>query len=80
MQMKKIPTGFPRRIALAMSALTIHTSTMVSHGQEDLSKPVITREMKKDADGKDVPYMYIDGIKVHETEITKQSAPPIVTP
>jgi hypothetical protein len=48
--------------------------------QEDMSKPVITKEIKKNEKGEDVPYMYIDGIKVHEEDVTKQPLPPVVTP
>ncbi|MGJ8698073.1 MAG: 3-keto-disaccharide hydrolase [Verrucomicrobiaceae bacterium] len=47
----------------------------VALGQEDMSKPVITVEKKGDA-----TYMYIDGVKVHETDTTKQPLPPVVTP
>ncbi len=64
----------------AIAALALTATTLLCHGQEDLSKPVITTETKKDADGKDVLYMYIDGIKVHELDNTKQPAPPIVAP
>jgi len=64
----------------AFTALVLTATTLVCHGQEDLSKPVITTETKKDADGKDVLYMYIDGIKVHELDTTKQPAPPVVAP
>lgn len=64
----------------AITALVLTATTFVCHGQEDLSKPVITTETKKDADGKDVLYMYIDGIKVHELDTTKQPAPPVVAP
>ncbi|MEO5712431.1 MAG: DUF1080 domain-containing protein [Luteolibacter sp.] len=64
----------------ALAALALTATTLVCHGGEDLSKPVITTETKKDADGKDVLYMYIDGIKVHELDTTKQPAPPIVAP
>ena len=70
----------PNRYSLALAALALTTSTLTSLGQEDMSKPVITTETKQDADGKDVLYMYIDGIKVHETDITKQPAPSVVTP
>lgn len=66
--------------ASLLTALTFATSTLVSLGHEDLSKPVITTETKKDADGKDVLYMYIDGIKVHETDASKQPLPPVITP
>jgi hypothetical protein len=48
--------------------------------KEDMSKPVITTEVRKDAKGKDVVYMFIDGIKVHEEDVTKQPLPPVVTP
>lgn len=47
---------------------------------EDMSKPVITTEVKKDAKGKDVVYMYIDGVKVHEEDPAKQPQPPVVKP
>ena len=73
-------TRIPNRYCLALSALAMTTSTLTSLAQEDLSKPVITTETKQDADGKDVLYMYIDGIKVHETDVTKQPTPPVVTP
>jgi hypothetical protein len=72
--------NFPSLHSAAALALAFMTSTTVSHAQEDLSKPVITTETKKDADGKDVLYMYIDGIKVHETDPSKQPFPPIVNP
>ncbi len=64
----------------AIAALALTATTFLCHGQEDLSKPIITTETKKDADGKDLLYMYIDGIKVHELDTTKQPAPPIVAP
>jgi len=49
------------------------------HAAEDMSQPVITKEIRKE-NGKDVPYMFIDGIKVHETDTSKQPLPPVVTP
>jgi Domain of Unknown Function (DUF1080) len=49
-------------------------------GHDDLGKPVITTETRKGEDGKDVLYMFIDGVKVHETDVTKQPLPPVVTP
>ncbi|MFC7339184.1 DUF1080 domain-containing protein [Haloferula chungangensis] len=52
----------------------------LASAHEDMSKPVITKETKKNKKGEDVPYMYIDGIKVHETDVTKQPLPPVVTP
>lgn len=48
--------------------------------QENMSKPKITVEIKTDAKGKKSTYMYIDGVKVHETDTTKQPLPPVVTP
>jgi len=56
----------------------IGVGAAVAH--DDMSKPEITSETRKDAKGKDVAYMWIDGIKVHETDITKQPLPPVVTP
>jgi len=41
--------------------------------------PVITKETKIE-NGKEVLYMFIDGIKVHETDPAKQPQPKIVTP
>jgi hypothetical protein len=73
-----LPSSF--RAAATLSALAIAITTAISLGHEDFSKPVITTETKKDAKGKDAPVMYIDGIKVHETDLTKQPAPPVVTP
>lgn len=49
-------------------------------GHDDLSKPFITTETRKGEDGKDVLYMFIDGVKVHETDVTKQPLPPVVSP
>lgn len=41
--------------------------------------PVITKETREE-NGKKVDYMFIDGIKVHETDPAKQPPPPVVTP
>ena len=74
-------THFSRFSALSAPHLPRDTRFLLPcSAQEDLSKPVITTETKKDADGKDVLYMYIDGVKVHEIDPTKQPFPPIVTP
>jgi len=77
----------PRNVQLAMfnptttiAVLILSASTLVCHSQEDMSKPVITTETKVGPDGKDVLYMYVDGIKVHETDVTKQPLPPVITP
>jgi len=64
---------------LSSAALLIFAFGSVASGQEDMSKPVITKEIKKE-NGKDVPYMYIDGIKVHEADQSKQPLPPLVVP
>lgn len=60
--------------------LTLMAASSISNAQDDLSKPVITTETKKGEDGKEALYMYIDGIKVHETDTTKQPLPPVVKP
>ncbi len=66
------------RVFLSLSALV--ASSLSALGHEDMSKPVITTETRKGEDGKDVLYMFIDGVKVHETDVTKQPLPPVVTP
>jgi len=63
---------------LTIAALAVCSPAARAH--DDMSKPVITRETRKDPKGKDVPYMFIDGVKVHETDVTKQPLPPVVTP
>lgn len=65
---------------LSALAVTMLGTSIPCPAQDDLSRPVITTETKKDADGKDLLYMYIDGIKVHETDPLKQPFPTIVTP
>jgi hypothetical protein len=71
--------SFPNSTAL-IAALAMTASTPFSHAQEDMSKPVITTETRKGEDGKDVLYMFIDGIKVHELDTSKQPLPPVVAP
>lgn len=56
----------------------ISPSIVLAH--EDMSKPVITTEIRKGQDGKDMTYMFIDGVKVHEEDTSKQPLPPVVTP
>ena len=43
------------------------------------SGPEIRKEIKEQ-NGRKVEYMYIDGIKVHETDPEKQPQPPVVKP
>ena len=64
----------------AITAIAMTASTHLSHAQEDMSQPKITTEVRKDNEGKDVLYMFIDGIKVHETDTSKQALPPVVAP
>ncbi len=42
-------------------------------------EPVIRKETREE-NGKQVEYMFIDGVKVHETDPTKQPPPPVVEP
>ncbi|MDB4730421.1 DUF1080 domain-containing protein [Akkermansiaceae bacterium] len=56
-------------------ALTALAAMPVASAHEDLTKPEIKVEKKKDG-----LYMYIDGVKVHETDTTKQPLPKVVTP
>lgn len=81
--MKRSNSYFRPRLLNSITTFTLLTlmaATTISSAQDDLSKPVITTETKKGEDGKEVLYMYIDGIKVHETDTTKQPLPPVVTP
>lgn len=68
-----------RQILSSALALTL-AWVVAAPAHEDLSTPVITTEIKKDAEGKPITYMYIDGIKVHETDPAKQPLPRVVTP
>lgn len=68
------------RITSPAAALAISLVAPASHAEEDMSKPEIKVERKKDANGKEGVFMYIDGVKVHETDTTKQPLPPVVTP
>lgn len=53
---------------------------ITSYATEDLSKPVITTEIRKNDKNKDELYMFIDGVKVHEIDPLKQSFPAVVAP
>jgi hypothetical protein len=55
-------------------------SLAAAHASEDMTKPVITTEVKQDENGDNIPYMYIDGIKVHEEDPAKQPQPATVKP
>jgi hypothetical protein len=66
---------YPIPVLLSLAAFSV--SALAA---EDMSKPVITTEVRKGDDGKDVLYMFIDGVKVHEEDVTKQPLPPAVTP
>jgi hypothetical protein len=72
----QIASFHPARIASLLLAFPL----LSARADEDLSKPVITVETKKDTKGKEEVYMFIDGVKVHETDVTKQPLPPVVTP
>jgi hypothetical protein len=75
--MKKRPIC---RISGVLTLVALVASSFAALGQEDQSKPVITTETRKGEDGKDVLYMFIDGVKVHETDTSKQPLPAVVTP
>jgi hypothetical protein len=74
------PLSRSLRFFASIFTFTSLLSAPLSLGEEDMSKPVITVEKKKDAKGNESLYMYIDGVKVHETDTTKQPLPPVVTP
>ena len=73
------PANFVRPAA-RLVILGILSSAPAALGDEDLSKPEIKVETRKGNDGKEETYMFIDGIKVHETDTSKQPLPPVVTP
>jgi hypothetical protein len=77
--MMKTSPYIPRFSGILPLAALI-ASSIAALGDEDLSKPVITTETRKGEDGKDVLYMFIDGVKVHETDTSKQPLPAVVTP
>jgi hypothetical protein len=68
------------RIAAIIPLAALMLCAPAGMAKDDLSKPVITTETRKGEDGKDVLYMFIDGVKVHEMDVTKQPLPPVVTP
>jgi len=70
----------PNPIPAFLTLAALAASSLAAIAQEDMSKPVITTEVRKGDDGKDVLYMFIDGVKVHEEDVTKQPLPPVVTP
>lgn len=76
--MKKSPIKSLLPVFLTSTALLASSPGALGH--EDMSKPVITTETRKGDDGKDVLYMFIDGVKVHEEDVTKQALPPVVPP
>ena len=67
------------KLTLATLSFVI-SATLLVEAHDDLSKPDIKVDTKLDAKGKKIPYMYIDGIKVHETDPQKQPQPVVVTP
>lgn len=63
-----------------LGSLLFLLSASSAFAHEDQSKPVITMDMKENEKGKKIAYMYIDGVKVHETDPSKQPFPEVVTP
>ena len=68
------------RLSTPAAALAVSLMGSSAQAEEDMSKPEIKVEKKKGPNGKEQTYMYIDGVKVHETDTTKQALPPVVTP
>lgn len=63
----RLPTTF-----LTILSILIHCAAVAG-------EPVIKKEVRE-VNGKKVECMFIDGIKVHETDPKKQPQPPVVTP
>ncbi len=59
-------------LSLVGTSLCLTTSTFAKD-------PVVTKEIREQ-NGKKIEYMWIDGIKVHETDPAKQPQPPVVEP
>jgi len=59
--------------------LTSAIFAATAHSSQDFSKPVIRKETRTE-NGKPVEYMFIDGVKVHESDPTKEPPPPVVEP
>ena len=67
------------QICLVLSLAVLGSSCAA--GDKIVEKdPVIKKWYETDKDGKKVKYMTIDGIKVHETDETKQPQPPVIEP
>ena len=65
-----------------LSALSLFIATLTCHVfaiSLKSSGPIIRKEIKEQ-NGRKVEYMYIDGIKVHETDPEKQPQPPVMKP
>lgn len=76
--MRKFSSLFDSVTAASVAAILL--TQIGAQAAEDMSKPEIRVEMRKDKKGKDVPYMFIDGVKIHELDPEKQPQPPVVTP
>lgn len=76
--MKTLPAKC--RIPAFLPLAALMASSLTAPGYDDMSKPVITTETRKGDDGKETLYVFLDGVKVHETDVTKQPLPPVVTP
>ena len=50
------------RILTPVAVLVLTAITPSLHAQEDMTKPEIKVEKKKDANGREAVYMYIDGV------------------
>ena len=68
--------------ALSITVASMLTFIGLAGAHDDMSKPDIRTEtrMEKDSKGKEkkILYMFIDGIKVHETDVEKQPLPPVI--
>ena len=71
-------------MSLRHTAVIILSAVLANIASAEPGKPLHTPEIKtwteKDGKGKDVHFMTIDGIMVHEYDEAKQPQPPVVTP
>lgn len=63
-----------------LSLIVVFSNVVLAEPGIPLSEPDIKTWIEKDEKGKDVHFMTIDGVLVHETDESKEPQPPVVTP
>ncbi|MDF7801864.1 DUF1080 domain-containing protein [Pontiellaceae bacterium B1224] len=68
------------RIFFVLSLMVVWANAVLAEPGIPLSEPDIKTWTENDDKGKDVHFMTIDGVLVHETDEAKEPQPPVVTP